>query len=132
MKNITETITATQDFSTLLTAIKAAKFSDTLSGNGPFTLFAPSNEAFAKIPADTLQAILQDTIKLTSILTYHVVAGILMAKDVITMKEATTLEGSKITVKVKNDIVINNAKVIKTDMECSNGIIHMIDRVLMP
>ncbi len=132
MKNIIDTITNTQDFSTLLTAIKASGLSNTLSGNGPFTIFAPSNEAFAKIPADTLKAILEDKAKLTSILKYHVVSGMVMAKDVMTMTEATTLEGSKITIKVKNDVVINNSKVIKTDIECSNGVIHMIDRVLMP
>ncbi len=132
MKNIIETAVGNPDFSTLVTAIKAAGLVDTLSGTGPFTVFAPTNEAFAKIPKETLDAVLADKTKLTSILTYHVVAGKVMSKDVATMTEATTVQGSKVKISAKDGVMINNAKVTKTDIECSNGVIHVIDTVLMP
>lgn len=132
MKNIIETAISNPDFSTLVTAIKAAGLVDTLSGAGPFTVFAPNNAAFKKIPDATLQGVLADNVKLTSILTYHVIAGKVMSKDVATMKEAKTVEGSNITIKAKDGVMINDAKVIKADIECSNGVIHVIDAVLMP
>ncbi len=132
MKNIIETAMSNPDFSTLVTAIKSAGLVETLTGTGPFTVFAPNNAAFAKIPKDTLQEILADKARLTSILTYHVVAGKVMASDVTKMTEAATVEGKKITINAKNGVMINDAKVIKTDIECSNGVIHVIDTVLMP
>jgi uncharacterized surface protein with fasciclin (FAS1) repeats len=132
MKNIIETAISNPDFSTLVTAIKAAGLVETLSGTGPFTVFAPTNAAFAKIPGATLTAVLADKTKLTSILTYHVVAGKVMAHDVGAMTEAKTVQGSKITIDTKNGVMINNAKVTKADIECSNGVIHVIDTVLMP
>ncbi len=132
MKNIIETAIANPDFSTLVTAIKAAGLVDTLSGTGPFTVFAPTNEAFAKIPKATLDAVLADKAKLTSILTYHVVAGKVMAKDVAAMTKAKTLEGSDVKIDAKDGVMINDAKVTKADLECSNGVIHVIDTVLMP
>ncbi len=132
MQNIIETASGNPDFSTLVTAIKAAELVDTLSGTGPFTVFAPTNEAFAKIPEATLNAVLADKAKLTSILTYHVVAGKVMSKDVAGMTEATTVEGSKIKIDATNGVMINNAKVTMADLECSNGVIHVIDTVLMP
>lgn len=132
MKTIIETATGNPDFSTLVTAIKAAGLVDTLSGTGPFTVFAPTNEAFAKIPKETLDGVLADKAKLTSILTYHVVAGKVMASDVATMSEATTVEGSTVKIDAKDGVMINDAKVTTADLECSNGVIHVIDTVLMP
>ena len=132
MKNIIETALSNPEFSTLVTAIKTAGLVETLSGTGPFTVFAPNNDAFAKIPEATLKTILADKTKLTSILTYHVVAGKVTSKDVTLMTEAQTVEGSKIKIDTKNGVMINNSKVIKADIECSNGVIHVIDTVLMP
>lgn len=132
MKNIIETASSNPDFSTLVTAIKTAGLVDTLSGVGPFTVFAPTNEAFAKIPKETLDAVLADTAKLTSILTYHVVAGKVMAKDAAELTEATTVEGSRITIDSSEGVKINDASVTTADIECSNGVIHVIDTVLMP
>jgi uncharacterized surface protein with fasciclin (FAS1) repeats len=152
MKNIIETAVGNPDFSTLVTAIKAAGLVETLSGAGPFTVFAPTNQAFAKIPMATLDSVLADKTKLTSILTYHVVSGKVMAKDVATMTEVTTVEGSKVNVSAESDfsiteastpnvsamevsehsgIMINDAKITTSDIECSNGVIHVIDTVLM-
>lgn len=132
MKNIIETALSGSDFSTLVSAVKAADLVETLSGKGPFTVFAPNNAAFAKIPETSLKALLADKTKLTSVLTYHVVDGKVMSKDVIPMTEATTIQGSKVKIDSKNGVMINNAKVIKADIECSNGVIHVIDTVLMP
>lgn len=132
MKTIIETAIGNPDFSTLVTAIKAAGLVETLSSTGPFTVFAPTNEAFAKIPKATLDSVLADRTKLISILTYHVVAGKVMAKNVATMSEATTVEGSMVKINTKDGVMINNAKVTSADLECSNGVIHVIDTVLMP
>ena len=132
MKNIVETAVGNPMFSTLVTAVKAAGLVDTLSGTGPFTVFAPTNDAFAKIPADTLEAVLADKAKLTSILTYHVVSGKVMSKDVATMTEAPTVQGGKVKIDASNGVMINDAKVVTADIECSNGVIHVIDTVLMP
>ena len=132
MKNIIETAVSNPDFSTLVTAIKAAGLVETLSGTGPFTVFAPTNAAFDKIPKATLQAVLADKAKLTSILTYHVVAGKVLSKDIAHMNEAVTVEGSLVKINTKNGVMINNAKVTSADIECSNGVIHVIDTVLMP
>jgi uncharacterized surface protein with fasciclin (FAS1) repeats len=132
MKDIIQTASGNPDFSTLVSAIKAADLVDTLSGTGPFTVFAPTNEAFAKIPAATLTALLADKVKLTSVLTYHVVSGKVMAADVSKMKEATTVEGSTVKFDATNGVMINDATVVIADIECSNGVIHAIDTVLMP
>jgi uncharacterized surface protein with fasciclin (FAS1) repeats len=131
MKNIIETAIANPDFSTLVTAIKAADLVETLSGTGPFTVFAPTNAAFAKIPEATLKAVLEDKEKLTSILTYHVVSGAVMSKDVTTLTEAKTVQGSMVHIDTKSGVMINDAKVITADIECSNGVIHVIDTVLI-
>ena len=117
MKNIIETAVSNPDFSTLVTAIKAAGLVDKLSGAGPFTVFAPTDEAFKKIPEATLKVVLADKVKLTSILTYHVVSGHLMAKDVSNLREAVTLEGSKVKIDAKDGVMINDAKVTKADVE---------------
>jgi len=132
MKNIIETASGNPDFSTLVSAIKTAGLADTLSGPGPFTVFAPTNAAFAKIPKATLQAVLADKTKLTSILTYHVVAGKVMSKDVANLTEATTVQGSTVKINTEKGVMINDAKVTSADIECSNGVIHAIDTVLMP
>lgn len=132
MKNIIETAASNPEFSTLVMAIKAAGLVDTLSGTGPFTVLAPNNAAFAKIPQATLDAVLADKAKLTSILTYHVVAGKVMSKEVAAMTEATTLEGSTVAITAEDGVTINDAHVTTPDLECSNGVIHVIDTVLMP
>lgn len=123
-----------KDFSTLVAAVKAAELVDTLNGDGPFTVFAPNNAAFEKLGEDTIKAVLADKEKLTGILKAHVVKGNVMAADVVKMdgEMAETLNG-KFAIKVKDGKVwIGNAQVIKTDIKCKNGVIHVIDTVLMP
>lgn len=132
-KTIVEIASENPDFSTLVTAIKTAGLVETLSGEGPFTVFAPTNAAFEKLPAGTLEALLQDKAQLTKVLTYHVVPNKVMAKDVVGLTSATTVEGSDVAVKVDGStVMINNATVVTTDIEASNGVIHVIDTVLLP
>lgn len=132
-KNIIETAEGAGQFSTLLAAVEAAGLTDTLSGEGPFTVFAPTDEAFAKIPADQLQALLQDTETLTAILTYHVVSGKVMAADVVTLDSATTVQGSDIDIVVTDgSVTVDGANVVATDIAASNGVIHVIDTVITP
>lgn len=119
-------------FNTLAAAVTAAGLVDTLKGNGPFTVFAPTDEAFAKIPADTLQGLLADKEALRKILLYHVVAGKVEAKDVVTLSSATTAQGSNVMIDTSNGVKVNGANVLKTDIMTSNGIIHVIDTVLIP
>ena len=132
MKNIIETAVANPDFSTLVTAIKAAGLVETLSAAGPFTVFAPTNAAFAKIPEATLIVLLADKAKLTKVLTYHVVPGKVMSADIGGMSDAKTVEGSLIKINTTSGVVINDSKVTTADIECENGVIHVIDTVLMP
>jgi len=134
MQDIVDTAVAAGSFTTLVTAVKAAGLVDTLKSDGPFTVFAPTDEAFAKLPAETLTAVLADKAKLTAILTYHVVAGKVMAKDVVGLngKTATTLQGGTLKVDTTHGVKIGGATVTKTDIECSNGVIHVIDTVLLP
>jgi uncharacterized surface protein with fasciclin (FAS1) repeats len=132
-KNIVETAVAAGSFNTLVTAVKAADLVETLSGPGPFTVFAPTDDAFAKLPEGTIPALLQDKDKLTAILTYHVVAGKVMASDVVNLDSAKTVNGQSLTIKVKDGkVMVDNAMVIKTDIVCSNGVIHVIDAVVLP
>jgi len=132
-KTIVETAVAAGSFNTLVTAVKTAGLVDTLSGEGPFTVFAPTDDAFAKLPEGTVEALLKDKEKLTAILTYHVVAGKVMAKDVVNLTEAKTVNGQSLTIMVKDStVMVDNAKVIKTDIVCSNGVIHVIDAVVLP
>jgi uncharacterized surface protein with fasciclin (FAS1) repeats len=122
-------------FNTLVAAVKAAGLVDTLKGPGPFTVFAPTDEAFAKLPAGTLESLLQpeNKAKLRSILLYHVVAGRVTAAEVVKLDLAKTAEGQNITIKTMNGkVMVNNAQVTKTDILASNGVIHVIDIVLMP
>ena len=137
MKNIVETAIDAGSFNTLVAAVKAAELVKTLSSPGPFTVFAPTDEAFAKLPAGTIDALLKDKAKLTSILTYHVVSGKVMANDVKTLSSAVTVQGQDLSIDAKRwhlhrNVKVNGANVIKTDIECSNGVIHVIDNVLMP
>jgi len=122
-------------FNTLVAAVKAAGLVDTLKGPGPYTVFAPTDEAFAKLPAGTLESLLkpENKDKLRSILLYHVVPGRVMAQDVVTLNSAKTAEGEDLTIKVINGgVMVDNARVIKTDIPTSNGVIHVIDTVLIP
>ena len=106
---------------------------DTLKGAGPFTVFAPTDEAFANLPAGTVDALLKDIPKLKGILTYHVVAGKVMAADVVKLKSAKTVNGQSVQIMVKGGkVMVDNASVVKTDIECSNGVIHVIDAVILP
>jgi len=136
---IVDVAAATPDLSTLVTAVQAAGLAETLSGEGPFTVFAPTNEAFAAIPADKLDAILADTELLTKILTYHVVSGEYPASavaelpDVATGAAVPTVEGQDVTIVAGADGVrVNDANVIQPDVEASNGVVHVIDAVLLP
>lgn len=134
-KDIVDTAVAADGFETLVAAVKAAGLVDTLKGDGPFTVFAPTDEAFAKLPEGTVEDLLkpENKEKLVKILTYHVVPGQVMAADVVKLSEATTVEGSTIDIKVKKGTVkIDKASVVKADIGCSNGVIHVIDSVLMP
>jgi uncharacterized surface protein with fasciclin (FAS1) repeats len=132
MKNIVETAIEAGQFNTLVAAVKAAGLVETLSGKGPFTVFAPNDAAFAKIPKATLDGLLKDKAKLTAVLTYHVVSGKVMAKDVMKMKSAKTLQGGSLTIDTSDGVKVDGAKVIQADIEVSNGVCHMIDTVLMP
>jgi len=132
-KNIVETAVAAGQFNTLVTAVQEAGLVETLSGEGPFTVFAPTDEAFAKIPEADLKALLADKEALTGVLTYHVVAGKVMASDVVNLTEAGTVQGSNVDITVDGDtVMVDGATVIQTDIETSNGVIHVIDTVITP
>ncbi len=130
--DIVETAVSAGSFTTLVTALKSAGLVDALKGEGPFTVFAPTDEAFAKLPKGTVEALLNDKEKLTKILTYHVVSGKVMAKDVVKLSEAKTLQGGKLWIDTSNGVKVNDATVVKTDIAASNGVIHVIDTVLLP
>ncbi len=134
-KDIVETAVAAGNFKTLAAALQAAGLVDTLKGAGPFTVFAPTDEAFAKLPAGTVEDLLkpENKQKLISILTYHVVAGDVMANDVVKLSEAKTLNGKEVKIMVEGGkVMVDGANVTKTDIKCSNGVIHVIDSVLLP
>jgi len=132
-KDIVDTALAAGQFNTLAKALKAAGLVDTLKSAGPFTVFAPTDEAFAKLPAGTLDALLSDPAKLKQILLYHVVAGEVLAKDVVNLKSAKTVEGASLTIQVgKDGVKVDGAKVTTTDILASNGVIHIIDSVVIP
>ena len=132
-KDIVDTASAAGTFNTLLAAAKAAGLVDTLKGDGPFTVFAPSDEAFAKLPKGTIQALLKDTKKLRAILTYHVVSGAVDAKTARSLSSAKTVQGQNIRIKVKGaNLHVNDAKVVSADIKATNGVIHVIDQVIMP
>jgi uncharacterized surface protein with fasciclin (FAS1) repeats len=130
-KDIVDTAVAAGSFKTLAAALAAAGLVDTLKGKGPFTVFAPTDDAFAKIPKADLDALLKDKAKLSAVLTYHVVAGKVMAKDVKAGK-VKTVQGSELTVATTGGVMVDGAKVVKTDIAADNGVIHVIDSVIMP
>jgi len=132
MPNIIEVAVENGSFSTLATALTEAGLIETLQGNGPFTVFAPNDDAFAKIDGDTLKAVLADKEKLTAILTYHVVAGKHLAADVVAMESVTTLQGGTLAITTEGGAKIGGAIIIATDVLADNGVIHVIDTVLMP
>ena len=133
-KTIVDIAVGNPDFSTLVAALQAAGLVETLSAEGPFTVFAPTNEAFAKLPAGTVESLLADIPALTKVLTYHVVAGKVLAADVVTKTSAPTVEGQEVKIAVVDGSVKLNetSTVTATDIEASNGVIHVIDSVLLP
>lgn len=132
MADIVDTAVKAGSFSTLVAAVKAAGLVDTLKGKGPFTLFAPNDQAFAKLPEGTVDALLKDIPKLKKILTYHVVSGKVMSADVVKLKSAKTVEGEDVKIDASHGVRINNATVTSPDVAADNGVIHIIDTVLMP
>ena len=135
MHDIIDTAVAAGTFKTLAAAVTAAGLVPTLKGEGPFTVFAPSDEAFAKLPAGTVEGLLKDIPKLTAILTYHVVAGKVTAADVMTMdgKTAATVNGALLKISTSGGVKLNGeVNVVATDIACTNGVIHVIDSVLLP
>ena len=132
-KDIVDTAVAAGDFNTLVTAVKAAGLVETLKGEGPFTVFAPTDAAFAKVPTDTLNALLADSAALANVLTYHVVAGNVMAADVVKLTSAVTVQGQAVSIAVKDGkVYVDGAQVTATDIKASNGVIHVIDAVILP
>jgi uncharacterized surface protein with fasciclin (FAS1) repeats len=133
--NIVDTAVASGQFKTLVAAIKAADLAPTLEGQGPFTVFAPTDAAFAKLPASTVESLLkpENKAKLVAVLTYHVVPGAVMASDVVKLKQAKTVEGQTLAISAHGGMVtVNNANVTATDIVASNGIIHVMDAVVLP
>jgi uncharacterized surface protein with fasciclin (FAS1) repeats len=131
-KDIVDTAVSAGGFTTLAKALEAAGLVETLKGPGPFTVFAPTDEAFAKLPAGTLDALLADKAKLTKVLTYHVVPGKVMAADVVKLKSATTVQGQDVRISTQPGVKVDSANVTKTDVVASNGVIHVIDAVILP
>jgi uncharacterized surface protein with fasciclin (FAS1) repeats len=133
--DIVDTAVQADGFNTLVAAVKAAGLVETLKGDGPFTVFAPTDEAFAALPAGTVESLLEpaNKAKLAAILTYHVVPGKVLAADVVKLKSATTVQGSDIAINTTDaGVTVNGANVVKTDIDCSNGVIHVIDQVILP
>jgi uncharacterized surface protein with fasciclin (FAS1) repeats len=131
-QDIVDTAVAAGSFQTLATALTAAGLVDTLKGDGPFTVFAPTDAAFAKLPAGTVEALLADKAKLTAVLTYHVVAGKVTAADVVKLSSAKTVQGGALAIDAKQGVKVNGANVVQADVMASNGVIHVIDTVLIP
>ncbi len=132
-KDIVDTAVAAGQFKTLVQAVKAAGLVDTLKGKGPFTVFAPTDAAFAKVPGEKLQGLLADRKALMGVLTYHVVPGKVMAADVLRLDSAKTVQGKSVNIVARDGkVAINGANVVQADIVCSNGVIHVIDAVLLP
>ena len=134
MADIVATAVGAGQFNTLVAAVKAAGLAETLQGPGPFTVFAPTDEAFATLPAGTVESLLEpeNLDKLVGVLTYHVVSGKVMAADVVNLTEAATVQGGKIQIDTKDGVKVDGANVVKTDIVCDNGVIHVIDAVILP
>jgi uncharacterized surface protein with fasciclin (FAS1) repeats len=131
-KDIVDTAVEAGSFTTLAQALTAAGLVDTLKGPGPYTVFAPTDEAFAKLPPGTLDALLADKAKLTNVLTYHVVPGKVMAADVVKLASARTVQGQSVKISTQGGVKVDNANVTRTDIAASNGVIHVIDAVILP
>lgn len=135
IKDIVDTAIGAGSFKTLVAAVAAAGLVETLKSSGPFTVFAPTDEAFAKLPKGTVESLLlpENKEKLVAVLTYHVVSGKVMASDVVKLKSAKTVNGKEATIKVSDEgVMVDAAKVVTTDIEASNGVIHVIDSVILP
>ena len=132
MADIVDTAISAGSFRTLVAAVQAADLVSTLKSAGPFTVFAPTDAAFEKLPAGTVESLLKDKAQLTKILTYHVVSGKVTAADVVKLTSAKTVEGQEVTIDATNGVKVNNATVTQADILCDNGIIHVIDTVLLP
>ena len=132
LANIVETAIAAGSFKTLVAAVTAAGLAETLSGPGPFTVFAPTDEAFGKLPAGTVEGLLKNIPKLKEVLTYHVVPGKVMASDVVKLTSAKTVQGQSVSITTVNGVKVDGANVVKTDIETDNGVIHVIDAVILP
>ena len=137
MADIVDTAVAAGNFKTLVTAVKAAGLVDTLKSKGPFTVFAPTDDAFAKLPKGTVEGLLKDIPKLKAVLTYHVVAGKVMAADVVKLKTAKTVQGQDVKIDaakwhLHKNVRINDANIVKADIVTDNGVIHVIDKVILP
>jgi uncharacterized surface protein with fasciclin (FAS1) repeats len=130
--DIIDTATGAGNFTTLLAAVDAAGLTETLKGEGPFTVFAPTDEAFAALPAGTVEALLADPEALAKILTYHVIAGKVMSTDLTNDMTAATVNGADVTIMTEGGVMVNDANVVTADIEASNGVIHVIDKVIMP
>jgi uncharacterized surface protein with fasciclin (FAS1) repeats len=131
-KDLIDTAVAAGSFKTLAAALEAGGLIEALRAEGPFTVFAPTDEAFAKLPEGAVESLLKDKDKLRAVLTYHVVAGKVLAKDVVKLETAKTLQGQTVRIDAKDGVKINAAKVVKADVPASNGVIHVIDSVLIP
>ncbi len=137
MADIVDLAVSAGTFKTLVAAVQAAGLVDTLKGDGPFTVFAPTDDAFAKLPKGTVDGLLKDKPKLTAVLTYHVVSGAIKAADVVAHKNITTLQGQDLKIDaakwhLHKSVKVNDANIVKVDIEADNGVIHVIDKVLMP
>lgn len=131
-KDIVDTAAEAGSFTTLVNAVQTAGLVDTLKGEGPYTVFAPNDDAFAKIPADDLQALLDDKEKLVAVLTYHVVPGEVTSKNVMTLSSAKTVQGESVEIDTSSGVTVDGARVIQADIMTSNGVIHVIDTVMFP
>ena len=132
MSNIVETAVGAGNFTTLVAAVTAAGLADTLSGTGPFTVFAPTDEAFAALPEGTVEGLLKDIPKLTTILKHHVIAGKVMAADAAKLTSASPLDGGDLIIDASNGVKVGGATVISADIVCDNGVIHAVDAVILP
>lgn len=132
MSNIIETVTKAGNFKTLVEAVKTAGLTNTLTGPGPFTVFAPTDEAFAKLPKGTVESLLKDPTQLKKILTYHVVSGKHNSHEIVKVETLKTVEGQNIHIHTKDGVKVNDAHVVKADIASDNGLIHAIDTVIMP
>lgn len=132
MPDIIDTAINAGSFNTLVTAITTAGLDTALKGDGPFTVFAPTDEAFSKLPSGAVEELLQDVIKLRKVLEYHVVTGKINATDLVQLQKLTTSEGKDIKVNAENDLKVNDAYIVTSDVEADNGVIHVIDNVLFP